>query len=382
MSDKRKKVIVLYSTGGMGHKKAAIALFEEFKKHEDIDVEMVDVLDYATPFYRFLYLDMYVYLMTKGKLTWGALYYFSNTGFVDIITRKLRGILDFNSLSGLDDMLKEKKPDAIVTTHFLLPSIAEILKKKVGLRSRMFTLITDYGPHSYWLSDYVDRFFVGADSVLVELEKRNIPHDKIDVTGIPTTEEFCRDLDIGSLRKTYGIDDTKRTIFLMSGGFGVGPIKKMLLSLNRCQSDIQVITVCGHNKKAYEDITLLKEELGYPVILFGFSDKIAELMAISDLMVTKAGGISVTEAMNSRLPMILFASMLGQETWNEHLLMDNGAAEKAKKIEDIPVLIDKILLSDQLYNTLKSGIDRVRRPDAAKDIVSIVTKEAGKDEAG
>ncbi|MEA3489285.1 MAG: glycosyltransferase [Candidatus Omnitrophota bacterium] len=368
-----KKIIILYSTAGMGHKKAAIALFKAFReKGGNADVEIIDILEYGNRSYKFIYFDLYVFFMSRARWLWGVLYDLSNTRVVDLLTRRMRGVMDSRSLPGLVGMLTDKKADAIVSTHFLLPSIAGVLKQNRDFRSRTYAVVTDYGPHSYWLSDHIDRFFVGSGSAKQELAKRDVPEEKIDVTGIPTTDEFRGDFDTGMLRGIYGLDAAKKTVFMMSGGFGVGPMEEMLVSLNSCRADIQVITVCGHNKRAYKRVEALREKLEYPVVLFGFTDKIAELMAVSDLMITKAGGISVTEAMNSRLPMILFASVPGQETWNEEFLVKSRAAEKAEKVKDIPVIADRMLLTEGVYDTYKSAIDRIRRPDAAERVVDIV----------
>ncbi|MFQ5953014.1 MAG: UDP-N-acetylglucosamine--LPS N-acetylglucosamine transferase, partial [Candidatus Omnitrophota bacterium] len=100
-----------------------------------------------------------------------------------------------------------------------------------------------------------------------------------------------------------------------------------------------------------------------------------ELMSVSDLMITKAGGISVTEALDARLPMILFASIPGQEIWNERLLVANGAAEKAAKVEDLPVMADRILLSDEEAESLRAGIDKIRQPDAAEKVANLVMED-------
>ena len=369
----RKKIIVMYSTAGMGHKKAAIAVHKVLEK-ENVDIEIVDALEYTTSMYRFFYFDAYIFLMSQGKLLWGFLYWLTNIPFINRLTRKLRGIADYKGLPGLGRMLAEKAPDAIVTTHFLLPSIAGILRKK-NMQARIYTIMTDYGPHSFWLSDQIDRFFVGSDSAKEKLSKRNISIDKITATGIPTADEFIKETNINSLRRKYGLDFDKKTVFLMSGGFGVGPVEKILLSLDSCMADIQIIAVCGHNKKAYANIKKLSSKLKYTLIPFGFTDKVAELMAVSDIMITKAGGISVTEALNAKLPMILFGSIPGQEAWNEKFLIESQAALKARKISDIPVLADKILLSEEDYKVFREGIENIRRPHAAEDIVKVVMGE-------
>jgi processive 1,2-diacylglycerol beta-glucosyltransferase len=373
-----KKIIVIYSTAGLGHKKAAMALVKVLQdRKEKAEVKAIDLVEYASPFYRFLYTHFYVFMMSDGKKIWGLLYRFSNSPFVDYLTRRMREWTDFQNLKSLEKLLEDEAPDAIVTTHFLVPSIARKMKKIKGFNSRIYAVVTDYGPHSFWLSKHIDAYFVGSESTSKEMIKREIASEKLIVTGIPTTEEFGKEFNIESLRETYGAEKDRKTIFLMSGGFGVGPMERILFSLNSCKTPIQVIAVCGHNKDAYDDIESIKPELDYPVVLFGFTDKIAELMSVSDLMITKAGGISVTEALNMRLPMILFASVPGQETWNEDLLISAGAAIKAIKVGDIPVMADKVLSSEEEMENLKKGIDSIRRPDAAKEIVDIVLDQIG-----
>ncbi|MDD4956541.1 MAG: glycosyltransferase [Candidatus Omnitrophica bacterium] len=367
-----KKIVVLYSTAGLGHKKAALALVDAFKERIPTEnIDLIDVNDYANKLYRFLYLDAYVFMMSRAKWLWGILYYFSNLPFVDLITKKLRNMLDYKSLPGLASALKKKDPDVIVSTHFLLPSIAGLLRKS-GLNSQMFVVVTDYGPHSYWLSPDIDVFFVGAVSAGEEMVKRGVDRARIFSTGIPTEGVFDRDLDKAAISADSGLDQERRTIFLMSGGFGVGPMVEMLMELNRCKADIQVIAVCGHNKAAFDNINRIRHSLQYPLKLFGFTDKVAELMAVSDIMITKAGGISVTEALNSRLPMILFGSIPGQETWNEAFLVSGGAAEKAHRIKDIPELANRMLLSMDVYDAHKAALESLRRPNAAKKIADIV----------
>jgi len=371
-----KKVIILYSTGGMGHKKAAMALYGAFReKTGKVEVKNVDTLDYADGFYKFIYSRLYVFLMTKARWLWGLLYHISDFVFVGKLLGKIRPSFEIKSLNGLDEMLFKEFPDAIISTHFVLPGIAGLLKKHKGFNPALYVVVTDYGPHNFWLSKDIDKFFVGAETVIPEMKKRGIPADKISATGIPTSSEFSGSFDKKQLQDKYGIDKNKKTVFMLSGGFGVGPMEDMLLFLCACKCDIQVITVCGHNKAAYNNIDAIRSKLNYPIILFGFSDKIAELMAVSDLMITKAGGISVTEALNMNLPMILFASIPGQETWNEELLVKAGAAEKAASIKAIPEIVNRLLLSEDAYASVKSGISGLRKPNAAHDIVDEVISE-------
>jgi len=358
MTGAGKKVIIVYSTAGLGHKKAALAVKEAFElSAPECDVEIVDVMEYATPLYKFAYLDFYVFAMKKATWLWAFIYYASNSPLFDKITRRLRGRLDHKGLPGFADFLRSRKADAIVATHFLVTSIARILKEEEGISSSIFAIMTDYGPHTYWLSDSVDSFFVGCASAKTELAKRGVPDSRIIDSGIPAMDEFTRDLDKDALREKYGVDKNKKTVFIMSGGFGVGPVARILEDIGKLEK--------------------LSAKLNYAIRLFGFTDKVAELMAVSDIMVTKAGGISVTEAMDSRLPMILYGSIPGQETWNERFLVSSGAAKKAEVTGDIPGLIDGMFGSKEVYASLKKNIDLIRKPNAARDVVKKVLEAPG-----
>ncbi|MBU0683621.1 MAG: hypothetical protein KJ864_04975, partial [Candidatus Omnitrophica bacterium] len=241
--------------------------------------------------------------------------------------------------------------------------------------AKTYTLVTDYGPHSFWLSGDIDRFFVGSEFTLSEFVKRGIPKRKIDVTGIATTSEFNDEFNVEELKQKYNLNPSKKTIFLMTGGFGVGPMEEILMELNNCRSDVQVIVVCGHNKIVYENVQKLKEKLKFPLIAFGFTDEVARLMAVSDVMITKAGGISVTEALNARLPMILFASIPGQETWNEEFLLGARASLKIHTVKELSTAADRMLVLSQEYTFFKVAIDKIRKPHAAEDIMKIVADD-------
>ncbi len=364
----RKKIILVYSTAGLGHKKAALALESVIKTHGDrAEVKAVDIMEYASSFYRFIYLDLYVFLMKKARWLWAFMFYVSDNVLFDIMARKIRGRLDYSGVRSLEDLLREEKADAVVATHFLVTSIALILKSR-GVQSKLFAVVTDYGPHAYWVSRGVDKYFVGCEWTRSELIRKGVPGERIVVTGIPTTGEFHEEHDTTALKKHYGVDPDRKTVFIMSGGFGVGPVGKMLKAMKDTSSRIQVIAVCGHNEKLYSELEDISGSLNYPVKLFGFTDKVAELMAISDLMITKAGGISVTEAMDSELPMVLYGSIPGQETWNEKMLLEAGAAELAKSINDIPRIVDHVFGSQDTYYSFKKSIREARKPFAARDI--------------
>jgi processive 1,2-diacylglycerol beta-glucosyltransferase len=352
---------------------------EDAFRRSGLCVDMIDTLDHARGLYRFLYRDFYLFVSGHAKWFWRLIYYISDIGWFDRLTRAFRAGADYSGTGSLGETLAEKDPDIIISTHFILPSIARILRRK-GVEAKMYTLITDYGPHYCWYSTELDGYFVGAPRVKKELVARGIDEDIITVSGIPTEKKFSAevsDTEKERLYSKYGLEKGKRTVLLMSGGFGTGPVERIVKAVDKSSCPLQMILVCGRNRHLFERINRKRRYFRHKLSLLGFTDNIDEIMRISDIIVTKAGGMSVTEALNAKLPMLLYGSIPGQESWNVDFLVEKGAAEKVVRISQIPVLIEKAVLSGHLHEKKVEAIDRLRRPDADETIVSTVLKKEG-----
>lgn len=373
-----KKVVILYSTSGFGHLNSAKAIMQAFdRRGADVDIRFINILDHGNKFFEFLHFKFYVTLMKYAKWLWGFFYYLSDLPVFDILVRALRHISDHKSWKGLEELLKKEKPDAVIATHFFLTSVARAIKSNKELSSRLYLMVSGYGTHNIWASKHIDHFFTGIKEVSDGLIRRGIDASRITVTGMPVPEDFMRSYDNNSLKEKYGLDGSKKTIFMLSGAFGAAPMETILKELNNCRADIQVITVCGHNEAAFRNIDKMRDSLCFSVKLFGFTDKIAELMSVSDLMISKAGTMSVAQALNMFLPMIIFYYIPGHETPTVRLLQEKGAAKVAFSVKDIPGLVDRALLSDDDYKKMIDGIERIRCPRAADDIIDVILKELG-----
>ncbi|MBF0216262.1 MAG: hypothetical protein HQL30_04630 [Candidatus Omnitrophica bacterium] len=373
-----KKIVILYSTSGHGHMNSAKAIMQSFERERSgVDIKFVNILDNGNSVFKFLHFSLYVSLMKYAKWVWGAIYYFSDLPFIDLMVRAVRHLVDHKTWGDLEKFLIAEKPDAIVSTHFFLTSVARKIKKNGQIRAKLYLMVSGYGMHNIWFSRHIDHFFTGIGSVSDELVKRGVSRDRVTVTGMPAPEEYVKDYDAKDLAKRYGLDESRRTVFILSGAYGAAPMEAILDSLKTSGARIQVIVVCGYNKLAYDNILRMKGSLGFPVLLFGFTDKIAELMAISDMMISKAGTLSVTQAMNMGLPMLLFSHVPGHETPTVKMLVENGAAMNARNIKEIPELVDRILLSREVFKNMKFCIDKLRRRDAADKIAEIVLLDLG-----
>ncbi|HNX90327.1 MAG TPA: glycosyltransferase [Candidatus Omnitrophota bacterium] len=371
-----KKIIIMYSTSGLGHKYTGEGILQALQKREkEIDVKFINILDYGNGFFKFLHFKFYVTLMKYAKKLWAFLYYLSDMPVTSTIIRKTLHALDSKSWRGLEELMIKEKPDAIIATHFFLTSIAHSIKSNPALKVKLYLMVSGFGMHNVWFSKDIDHFFVGSDDVQKDLMKRGIHYEDITVTGMPTKDAFKAQGDVVKLRAEFGLDAEKKTVLLLSGGYGVAPIESILGSLRLVKAPIQVIAICGYNEDAYANVNKNKDKYGFPVKAFGFTDKVPELMSVSDLIITKAGTSSITQAMAMCLPMILFSYVPGHETPTVEYLLESGVALEARNMGEIPALVDDILLDKDLYDKMKKGLEKIRKPNAADEIVDIVLED-------
>ncbi|CBH20723.1 putative Monogalactosyldiacylglycerol synthase [Acetoanaerobium sticklandii] len=267
----------------------------------------------------------------------------------------------------LMSILKKQKPNFIICTHpFIgelleLTEIYEYVKSEEGLNACILTVVTDYVVHPSWLNDASDFFIFASDRLkyfLNEvkpelLEKDEHDNVKAKFFGIPIKDSFNNTYDKIELRKNhvflkenhdfltddYALGD-KFTYLIMGGGYGIGNIKdyvKLLIehennssinlhSSSRHNELSNILVVCGNNQELYEEILYLKKEKDYnnQIMVLGFVKNIDEIMKMSDVIITKPGGISITEAMACRLPIVIREYLPGQEERNTEFLLNNN----------------------------------------------------------
>jgi len=376
----RKKVLIAYATAGIGHKKAALSVYEALKSgRADLDVKLIDVLDYANPLFKKTYTTTYLLLIKQLIFLWGILYHITNCKIVYFLAAPIRKMYNVINCPVLVKFLLEYKPDVIISTHFLLPTVCDYIKKKYKIGMKVITVITDYRVHSFWISPGVDIYIAGHERVKEELiNKWGIPADKIEVMGIPVEPKFSAPHDKAALRRKFNIPEGSFVILLLSGGYGVGPFIKTLDVLNKVDFPLSAITICGHNKNLREKVERARQGLKVNVMNLGYVDNVDELMAVSDIGVGKAGGISSTEALNLGLPFAFIRVIPGQEKANAALCVNTGACVKVRNVKGLLNFIKEIKLSPDKLQNMRKMISRIKKPNAASDIAEFIknlTKE-------
>jgi processive 1,2-diacylglycerol beta-glucosyltransferase len=262
--------------------------------------------------------------------------------------------------------LVKENPDVIITTHFLTAEIAAGLKKLKKITSGLVTVITDFGVHFFWISSPTDLYIVASVFTKDCLVREGIAGDSIKILGIPVDSKFLRNYNKEELCQKFAIDKNKFTVLLMTGSFGLGPLEDIAEALYK---DVQILVVCAANKKLYE--RLKKKDLP-AVKVFGFVDNAQELMAVSDVIITKPGGLTISEVLCMELAPIFISSIPGQEAINAKVLEEYGIGISAKRIEEAKdIVLDYRDHPDKLKN-IKDKIRQIRRPNTLKDICNVI----------
>lgn len=363
------KIIILYASYGDGHYQASKAVEASLRSKGVADVMLLDLMAEAHPLINGL--TRFVYMQSFKTIP--SLY-----GWVYNATKELPQeaplleVINSFGASKLQQTLRETRPDLIIHTfpQLTLPR----LLKRTGQSLPLANIVTDFDLHGRWIHAGVDRYYVATDDMKAEMMNRGIPEDRIRVSGIPVKPEFARhavpsDEPLPEFLQGLLSESSvgKPTVLLMAGAYGsmqgVREVIERLIALG-CY---RVIAVCGRNRELYRG---LQEQLRpHPdVHLMGYVEQVAELMRRSDCIVTKPGGITLSEALACKLPMFIYRPVPGQELNNARYLAQKGVACITRTPAELAQEIDALFRDESRLTEIRQKIENLRRPEAAEVI--------------
>jgi processive 1,2-diacylglycerol beta-glucosyltransferase len=364
---KTMRVLIATITAGGGHLAAAAALDEAWRESRPRDViERVDLLKFFSPIHRKIHLDGYVKLVERAPELWGLV--FKKTDNAKVARRMNRFKLAFPSQSRtrIVRYLKQFAPDVVLCTHYLpLETLGMLHKKSDGPRPLTVSVVTDFEAHVLWMDPCVDLYCVAAEETKARLVARGAAAKNVIVTGIPISGKFSPKPDLKSIRRNIGLRDDLPVLLVLSGGFGMGPVAEILVELDKVPQPFQTIVVTGRNEELRRK--LATQDRKHPTHILGFASNMHELMAVADLVITKPGGLTTSEALALGKPLFILNPIPGQEAANSDFLLERGAAVKANRVEDLPYRIAQLLGSKKLSDMAKAA-KALGHPQAARDI--------------
>lgn len=282
------KVLIFYATYGGGHLSAANAIKESIQiNYPEYEIEMVDFMKYLNKEINYLTVKSYEKMAKKMPRAWGSIYKASRKGVVANISNSLNKIL----AGKLGKFINNIAPDIIISTHPFSTQMCAILKKKGKLSLKVANVLTDFKYHEQWLvkHQYIEMFFVSNEKMREDLISYGVTGDKVFALGMPISQRFLEKFDRKEVINQFGLKEDLKTILFFAGGkmgLATSTIFEYMEVLSNKFTDMQVIAISGKNPKVYEKFKEIAEGKENVKVL-EFTDKVPELMSISDLVVTK-----------------------------------------------------------------------------------------------
>lgn len=368
------KILLLSASAGAGHVRAAEALQKAFlskaaRNNIQIQIRHIDALQYTTKIFRKIYSQIYIEMVGKIPEVPGWLYDRFDTPWKG---ERRRLLFDKLNTRPFVKLLEEENPDLIVCTHFLPAEIVSWLKAKNRLSAKHAIVITDFDVHAMWLCHHYDVYFVANAEARAYLTGLGIPSEKVEVSGIPIDPSFAIPKNKVAMQQKHGLLQNCATVLLSAGGYGVGSIEEILTALQPIHTPCQVIAICGKNVELLQKVKMIAKKTNSISHLhihpMGYTSQMDELMAASDMVLGKPGGLTTSESLASHLVMAIVNPIPGQEERNSDFLLESGAAIRCNNMPTLAYKIDQILGNRERLITMQNNAKAISHPNAADQI--------------
>ena len=381
-SSKSPRILILSASVGAGHIRAAEAVELALRQAApDATIQNLDVLSLASKAFKLVYADTYFKLVNKAPHLLGWIYDLTDEPPTpDRARNRLRLLVQRASLPKLEPLLLGKQGpwDAVVNTHFLPAEVIARLKRKAKPANYpQFTVVTDVDAHGLWVNDPTDHYFVATEDARLSLERFGVDKPRITVTGIPIHTRFTKPVPQATARTKHNLSTDRPVVLLLAGGFGLGPIEQLFENALRVTKPVHICVVAGKNAKLKASLEKIPIPPLHKATILGFTTDMDELMAAADLVVTKPGGLTTSEALARGAAIAVVNPIPGQESRNSDFLLENGAAVKIHHAAALTHKLEQLLEDPAKLARLRQNAKALGKPDAGARIASAVLQAIG-----
>jgi processive 1,2-diacylglycerol beta-glucosyltransferase len=363
-------ILVLSASVGGGHLRAAEAVEAALRQlAPDAVVKNIDVLELTNAAFRRAYSRTYFDLVNKAPHVLGYVY--------DLLDRppsaqrkadRLRLLVERLNLKRLSRLLRSENWNVIVNTHFLPAEIIAALRRKGDINTVQLTVTTDFETHRLWVNQPCEHYFTATEEGAAYLQHWGVPSGQITATGIPIHPVFSEAKSSRQCRAQLGLGDSRPVILQLAGGFGLGPVETLFQGLLSMTRPLAVVVVSGRNEELQRRLGQIEIPPQHQVRILGFTTKMDELMAAADVVLSKPGGLTTSEALARGAALMIANPIPGQEARNSDFLLENGAAIKVNNIATLPHKLTKLLDDPARLAEMRANARRLGRPQAAFDV--------------
>jgi processive 1,2-diacylglycerol beta-glucosyltransferase len=370
-----QRLLILSVSAGAGHVRAAQALEAAAKSsNPPLAAIHLDVLTLVPQEFRKLYAEQYIKLVDRLPQLWSYFYAKTDRPSRDSLIGKLKRAAEKLNTRKLQAEIARLRPEAIVCTHFLPAELLSRQKARGVELPPIWVQVTDFDVHALWVHPHVDRYCVASDEVAFRLADRGVPRARISVTGIPVMPQFSTPLERATCATELGIAADRFTVALMAGGAGIGALDELAERLLRAADELQLVALAGRNAGLLARLKKLAKSHPRQLFPLGFTTTVERVMSAADLVVTKPGGLTVSECLARHKPMLLVSPIPGQEERNADYLLEAGAALKAADAATLEFKLGQLLADPARLRAMSEAAHRTGRPHAARDVIALISR--------
>ncbi len=331
-----KKILIISVSAGAGHVRAADAIKKTAEQSfSDMHVKHIDMMDYVSSAMKTAIVDSYGLLAKQIPELWGMVYDRTDTHKTSIRLQKLTKLLNQINARKMFDYVKAYTPDHIISTHFLPSHALTTAPKRWGIDVPVSMVMTDYDKHAMVLAPGMDRYFASSKKMMWKLQQAGIPQGDIINSGIPIDPIFFEKKNTARIKRKLKLPKEGPIILVLSGGEGMGRADKIVEALFAIDTPATIVAIAGNNTKLLQKLKKVRTPGHLTVISSGWVNNVDDYMRVSDVIISKPGGMTSTECMVLKKPLIAIAPLPGQEEANAHFLVEQGRGKLADDYDDV-----------------------------------------------
>lgn len=365
-----KKILILTANYGNGHMQVAKTLYDECKSQGFEHVVVSNLYQESNPIVSEVTQYLYLKSFSIGKQFYRLFYY----GVDKIYNKRKFNIYLKMGNKRLDELIQLHNPDIIIITFPMI--VVPEYRNKTGKVIPTFNVMTDFCLHKIWVHENIDRYYVATDYVKQKLVEIGTHPSDVKVTGIPIRPQFEADVPKSMIYKKYGLSSNKKVLLIMAGAHGVLKNVKELCEALLLDSEVQIVVVCGKNAALKQSLSVLEQAHPDQLKALGYVEQIDELFRVTDCMITKPGGITLTEATAIGVPVILYKPVPGQEKENALFFEDYGAAIVINRHEDILESVTNLLQDEEKLETMKQNMKKLHLKQSSQTILEDIVEQS------
>jgi processive 1,2-diacylglycerol beta-glucosyltransferase len=363
-----RPVHLVYVSAGSGHRIAARAIQEELDSRRIPNVIM-DLLDFSSDLFKWSYSDVYAFVSEHAHLACKVMYELTDQDREESAALRLLEKINMENVKKFMRYLAENQPDVCVGTHFFPLSVLSYMKEQGFYKGKIYGVVTDYGLHRMWVSPHVDAYFVGGAPVKKDLLEAGISNDKVLISGIPVLRKYAESYSRYTEEKPL---KTPFSLLFVASSVPNSIVLDILEGLIETGINLSLTIIAGRNEDLIDQLEGVDIPHRIDFKVLGFVDNLNDYMEEADLMITKPGGLTVSEALCVGVPMIMINPIPKQEINNARYLETNGAGIWARSATDAVHHVRGLYTSFERLKKIRGAARKLAHPHSAQVIADKV----------